>query len=195
MPSTRRVPRLQSQRGRSAALSNGLLYPLNVLYAQAGVALPAVKEISPVHLPPPYDELLVHENDMTLTLERYFGGPVAVRVLSSALKGQWYFRRVLLVQKASGRPLAMAAVRIRFTVLGVRYRAQVLREQKPLGRILRDAGVNFLSRPTGFFEVTPNSEMMGVFWMPEPRALYGRRTHVTLVDARIGDIVEIIPLV
>ena len=195
MPSAHRVLRLHPPRGRTAASSNGLLYPLDVLYAQAGVALAAAKEIAPVHIPPPYDGLLVHENDMTLTLERHFGGRVAVRVLSSALKGQWYFRRVLLVQKSSGRPLVMAAVRIKFTVLGARYRARVLREQEPLGRILRAAGVNFRSRPTAFFEVMPNSEMMGVFWMPEPRALYGRRTHVTLADARIGDIVEIIPLV
>ena len=195
MPSAHRVLPLQPPRGRAVAAIDGLLYPLDVLYAQAGIASPAAKEMSPADIPPPYDGLLVHENDMTSTLERHSGGRVAVRVLSTAFKGQWYFRRVLLVQKSSGRPLAMAAVRIRFTVLGVKYRAQVLREQEPLGRILRDAGVNFRSRPTGFFEVTPNAEMMGVFWMSEPRPLYGRRTHVTLAGARIGDVVEILPLV
>ena len=39
----------------------------------------------------------------------------------------------------------------------------------PLGRLLRDGGVDYRSRPTGFLAVTPNSEMMGVFWMREPR--------------------------
>ena len=176
-------------------MSNGLLYPLDVLYTQAGIAPPVVKKISSARVPPPYDGLLVHEEDMTLTLERHCGGRIAVRVLSSALKGQSYFRRVLLVQESSGRPLAMGAVRIRLDVLGARNRAKILRQREPVGRILRDGGVDFLSRPTAFFEVRPNAEMMGVFWMPESRALYGRRTHVTLAGVRIGDIVEILPLV
>ena len=66
--------------------------------------------------------------------------------------------------------------------------------EAPLGRVLREGGP-YVSRPTAFLEVTPNAEMMGVFWMPEPRTMYGRRTQVTLAGDRIGDIVEILPLV
>jgi chorismate-pyruvate lyase len=171
------------------------LYPLDVLYAQAGIAPPVVKKISRARVPPPYHGLLVHEDDMTLTLERHCGGRIAVRVLSCALKGQSYFRRVLLVEESSARPLAMGAVRIRLDVLGARGRAHILREKEPLGRILRESGVDFVSTPTAFFEVRPNAEMMGVFGMPASRILYGRRTHLTLAGARIGDIVEILPLV
>ena len=36
--------------------------------------------------------------------------------------------------------------------------------------------------------------MMGVFWMREPRTLYGRQTEVSLAGKKIGDIVEILPL-
>jgi hypothetical protein len=46
-----------------------------------------------------------------------------------------------------------------------------------------------------FFELTPNAEMLGVFWMSEPQALYGRRTELTVAGDKIGDIVEILPLV
>ena len=46
-----------------------------------------------------------------------------------------------------------------------------------------------------FLAVTPNPEMMGVFWMREPRTLYGRQTEVLLDGRRIGDIVEVLPLV
>ena len=171
------------------------MYPLDVLYAQAGITPPIVKRISRARVPPPYDGLLVHEDEMTATLERHCGGRIAVRVLSSALKGQSYFRRVLLVEESSARPLAMGAVRIRLDVLGVRNRAKILRQGEPLGRILHDDGVDFLSRPTAFFEVRPNAEMMGVFWMRESRTLYGRRTNVTLAGVKIGDIVEILSLV
>ena len=193
MPSTHRVPRLRPPAARAS--SNGLLYPLDILCVQAGIAPPVVKKISRARVPPPYDRLLVHEDDMTLTLERHFGGRIAVRVLASALKGPSYFRRVLLVRESSARPVAMGAVRIRLDVLGARNRTKILRQREPLGRILREGGVDFLSRPTAFFEVRPNSEMMGVFWMPKSRILYGRRAHVTLAGVRIGDVVEILPLV
>jgi hypothetical protein len=44
-----------------------------------------------------------------------------------------------------------------------------------------------------FLAVTRNSEMMGVFWMPASRLLYGRQTEVMLGQKRVGDIVEILP--
>jgi chorismate-pyruvate lyase len=176
-------------------MNNGLLYPLDVLYARAGIAPPIVKRISRDRVPAPYDRLLVHEDDMTQTLERHCGARIAVRVLHATLKGRSYFRRVLLVEEPSARPLAMAAVRIRLDAIGAANRAKILRQREPIGRILRDGGIDFLSRPTAFFEAKPNAEMMALFWMAEPRTLYGRRTHVTLGGARIGDIVEILPLV
>jgi hypothetical protein len=37
--------------------------------------------------------------------------------------------------------------------------------------------------------------MMGVFWMREPRTLYGRRTEMVHDGRKIGDIVEVLPLV
>ena len=89
----------------------------------------------------------------------------------------------------------MGAIRIRLDAFSARVRADILRNEVPLGRILRDGGVDFLSRPKVFLSITPNPEMMGVFWMREPRTLYGRQTEVLLGGRRIGDIVEVLPLV
>ncbi len=190
----RRVLKLPMRAGRAAVPRNGILYPLDVLYAQVGIVPPVARKTSPSRIPPPYHGLLAHENEMTQTLERHVGGPVAIRVLSTSSAGQWYSRRVLVVQESSARPVAMAAVRIRLDAFGARTRARILR-QTPLGRVLREGGVDYLSRPTAFFEVTPNAEMMGVFWMREARTLYGRQTQIMLGDAGVGDIVEILSLV
>jgi hypothetical protein len=46
-----------------------------------------------------------------------------------------------------------------------------------------------------FLAVIPNPEMMGVFWMREPKTLYGRRTEMIRNGTKIGDIVEVLPLV
>ncbi len=166
-----------------------------MLYAQLGVAPPVARKTSPVRIPSPYNGLLVHENEMTQTLEQHVGGPVTIRVLSTVLAGRWYSRRVLLVQEASGRPVALGAVRIRLDVFSAKTRARILRQQVPLGRVLREARVDYSTRPTAFFEVTPNAEMMGVFWMRDACTLYGRQTQMMLGDARVGDIVEILSLV
>jgi len=175
--------------------NNGMLYPLDVAYAQAGVAAPDAKLVSVDEIPPPYRSLLVHEHDMTLTLEQHFGGRVALRALSTFTEGRSYFRRVLLVQGYSGRPVEMGAIRVDLDAFALPIRTQILRSEVPLGRLLRDGGVDYRSRPKVFLAVTPNPEMMGVFWMREARPLYGRQTEVTVHGRKIGDIIEILPLV
>ena len=170
-------------------------YPLDVVYAQAGIEAPQTRAIAPNRIPLPYRSLLVHERDMTLTLESHFGGRVSLRALSTFRKGSSYYRRVLLVQEYSARPVEMGAIRIDLMAFKPRIRSQILGNRVPLGRLLRDGGVDYRSRPTVFLAVTPNSEMMGVFWMREPRVLYGRQTEMSIDGRKVGDIVEILPLV
>jgi chorismate-pyruvate lyase len=171
------------------------LFPLDLAYTQAGVALPAVRTIGPDEIPPPYQSLLVHEQDMTITLERHHGGPVLLRTLSTTTRSGWYLRRVLLVQAYSGRPVEMGAIRVKLDAFPLKIQRQILRNEVPLGRVLRNGGLDFHSKPRAFFAVTPNPEMMGVFWMREPRTLYGRQTALSAGGRRLGDIVEILPLV
>jgi hypothetical protein len=194
MPGTR-IRQLQRQQGRGVASTNGILYPLDALYARAGIAGPVVKRTTAQRIPSPYNGLLVHQNEMTSTLERHFGGRVAVRVLSTFSRGRSYFRRVLLALEDTGRPVSMGAVRLRLDAFSPAVRARILGEKTPLGRILSDAGIRYSSRPTAFLALTPNAEMLAVFWMSAPRTLYGRQTQLTVAGEAIGDIVEILPLV
>jgi hypothetical protein len=130
---------------------------------------------------------------MTMTLEQYFGGRISLRVLSTFFRKAWYFRRVLLVQEYSGRPVEMGAIRMELDVFSRRVRKQILSNEIPLGRLLRDARLDFKSQAKVFLAITPNSEMMGVFWMREPRTLYGRQTEVLYRGQHVGDIVEVLP--
>ena len=180
---------------RGASSPDGLLYPLDLFYERAGVSGPTVKPITADLLPPPFHDLLVHQNEMTATLERHFGSQLVVRVLSSFTRDGSYFRRVLLTVEYSGRPIAMGAVRLELDRFKPAIRSRILAEQVPLGRIFREAGVLYESRPKRYVQLVPNAEMLGIFWMAEPRTMYGRRTEVTTGGVGIGDIVEIIPLV
>lgn len=199
MTRRRSTPDRAARPGREAAgevpaLRNGLLYPLDMAYARAGMPPPAVEPIPAEALPLPYRALLVHERDMTITLEEHFGGRVVLRPLSTFTQGRSYFRRVLLAQEYSGRPVEMGAIRIRLDAFPASVQPEIRRNAVPLGRILRDAGVDFISRARVFLRVVPNAEMMGVFWMREPRPLFGRRTEVLYLGAHVGDIVEVLPL-
>jgi chorismate-pyruvate lyase len=166
---------------------------LDVVYAPAGVTPPAAVPIAAEKIPHPYRALLVHEGEMTRTLEQHVGGPIALRVLSTRARTGLYMRRVLLVEEANGHPVLMGAVRLKLEALPRPVRAEVARGQVPLGRVLRGAGVDFLSRPTGYLVVTPNPELMALFWMKAADTLYGRETEVLLGSRKIGEIVEILP--
>ena len=129
------------------------LHPLDLAYTRAGLEPPAATPIAPDEIPQPYRSLLVHQRDMTLTLEAHFGGRVVLRPLSTFISGPWYYRRVLLAQEYSGRPVEMGAIRMKLAALPRKVQAEIRRNQVPLGRILRDGGVDFTSVPREFFAV------------------------------------------
>ena len=192
------TPSARATRGKRTtrrASSRDTLYPLDGVHRRAGVEIPAMRIVAPYEIPMPYRSMLVHEDDMTITLERHFGGRVILRALSTFTSGAWYFRRVLLVQEYTGRPVEMGAIRMKLDRFGARVRKQILKNEVPLGRILRDSGFTYVSHAMAFLAITPNPEMMGVFWMREPKTLYGRRTELVRNGTKIGDIVEVLPLV
>ena len=80
-------------------------------------------------IPQPYRSLLVHQRDMTLTLEAHFGGRVVLRPLSTFVSGPWYYRRVLLAQEYSGRPVEMGAIRMKLAALPRKVQAEIRRNR------------------------------------------------------------------
>ena len=192
---TRPTRTTRGTRPTARTRASNTLYPLDVVYRRAGVEMPGMKIVAPYQIPMPYRSLLVHEDDMTITLERHFGGRLALRALSTFTSGAWYFRRVLLVQEYTGRPVEMGAIRMKLDGFGARLKKQILKNEVPLGRLLRDSGFKYVSHAMAFLAITPNPEMMGVFWMRESKTLYGRRTEIVRDGDKIGDIVEVLPLV
>ena len=157
--------------------------------------MPQVTVISPDQIPQPYRSLLVHDSDMTRTLERHVGERAVLRPLSSFSNGASYFRRVLLVQESSGRPAALGAIRVRLDAFAPRLRTKILAGQIPLGRLLREGRFAYTSKVKALFAVEPTPEIMGIFWMPESRTLYGRRCEMFRGKTKFADIVEVLPLV
>lgn len=87
-------------------------------------------------VPPPYQELLVHEHHMTVTMERYHGAAVEVEVLDSAIIDDRYCRKILLRTSDTGRVVQFGIVRFNLDVVTPAVRAEIEAGQTPLGRIL-----------------------------------------------------------
>src|SRR6185295_1072133 len=86
-------------------------------------------------VPPPYRDLLVHNQHMTVTVEAYHGSLVNVRVLEDRLEGDVYARKILLALQSNDKVVQFGLVRIRLNLVSPEVRAEIVSRQTPLGRI------------------------------------------------------------
>src|SRR3954470_4498490 len=89
--------------------ANPILYPLDELYARAGRTLPVIERIPGGQIPEPYRSLLVHESDMTPTLENHHGGGIHLKILHREQRDDFYFREVALLLRGSEKPVEFGA--------------------------------------------------------------------------------------
>ena len=169
-------------------------YPLEEFYALRGQPAPVMERIEAAEVPEPWQSLLVHQTDMTSTLEDFYKEQLHTEVLTRHMVENEYFREVALVLNGSGKRVEFGAIKIMLDLFPIEARQEILREQQPLGRILAVFGISFASRPRAFLRMAPDDFVRRALNLKEPRCLHGRRN--TLVDAwerPLAEIVEILP--
>ena len=175
-------------------MDRNLLYPLSEFYLQDGLTLPAVTGIDGQQLPEPYKTLLVHETDMTSTLEKYHDQKLRLRILRRRLEGDEYSRQVLLVTERDQKPVEFGAIKINLQHFAEEVRQQILEERRPLGAILYDEKIPYISRPIAFIQVTPDAIMKSVLGLGDNILLFGRRNVLMSPSQQIlADILEVLP--
>ena len=163
-------------------------------YALRGQPAPVLKRIDPVEVPHPWQSLLVHQSDMTSTLENFYKEQLHIEVLARHVAENEYFREVALVLNGSGKRVEFGAIKIMLDLFPTEARQEILREQQPLGRILAGFGIGFASRPRVFLRMASDEFIGHALNLKERQFLYGRRN--TLLDAwerPLAEIVEILP--
>ena len=171
-----------------------IAYPLDDFYAQAGMALPLIEAVAGEDVPEPYKTLLVHQDDMTPTLEKFHGDTIHLRVLRRQQRDDFYFREVVLVMDKDETPVEFGAIKINLALFSPTARQQILAERLPLGHILADCVVTHMSRPKAFLRVQSDALINSVLKLDGAHTLYGRRN--TLWDPQhrpLAEIVEILP--
>lgn len=169
-------------------------HPLDELYAHAGLALPHIDSIPGHEMPQPYQRLLVHEGDMTPTLEAFHNTTLHLKVLRRELHGDFYFREVLLVPDDGGKVVEFGAIKIHLALFPPAARQEILRERIPLGTILGRHKIEHLSRPKAFIKVRSDDLIDNILELSGHPTLYGRRNTLSNLEQHpIAEIVEILP--
>jgi len=179
---------------RHPVTTNSLFYPLSEYYEELDLSLPEITRLTPAELPEPYRSLLVHNRDMTPTLEAAHDGKLGLRLLRFARQDDVVNRTVALVLSRDGRTVAMGAIRIFLAHLPPAAKESVLEGHEPFGSILRQNGVEHSSRPVSYFRVKADSLIAGALGTELFHALYGRRN--TIWNGRgqsLAEVVEILP--
>lgn len=171
------------------------VFPLDEFYARSGLVLPPITRISGEQVPEPYRSLLVHENDMTPTLEKHHGGRIHLEILNREQRSDFYFREVILRLDENESPVEFGANKVSLLLFPPKARQLILEERLPLGSILKLCQIGHTTRPKAFFKVTADELIGRVLGVPAGSELFGRRATIADPQRRpLSEIVEILPL-
>jgi chorismate-pyruvate lyase len=175
-------------------IARALAHPLDEFYGQMGLTLPPLQEVEGEAVPQPYKQLLVHNDDMTPTLEKYYAQDIHLRLLGRRQKDNEYFREVVLLLDNNDQPVEFGAIKINLDLFAAEARREILEERRPLGHILNERHVPHASRPKAFLRVASDQIINEALQLTGAHVLYGRRN--TLFDPQdrpLAEIVEILP--
>lgn len=169
-------------------------YPLDDFYARAGMALPKMERVAGEEVPEPYRRLLVHENDMTPTLESFHGADIYLRILNREQRDDFYFREVVLQLENTDAAVEFGANKVNLALFPAKARHLILEEHVPLGRILKDCNIIHTTIAKAFFTVEPDDFILRALGLERSGTLYGRRANILDPQKRpLSEIVEILP--
>ena len=170
------------------------VHPLDEFHVRDNRALLPFIHVNDTPMPEPYHALLVHDRDMTRTLEQFHGGAIHLRVLSSYHEADAYWRESVLELDGSNRPVEFGAIKIHLNRFPEPWRSQILAEHLPLGGILNTSGLRYTSQPTAYLQFTPDDFITCALHLKGTALLYGRQN--TLRDDAgnvLAEIIEILP--
>lgn len=169
-------------------------FPLSEFYARAGLTLPRMEIIAGEAMPEPYRTLLVHEREMTLTLERFHDSEIYITAYSSEQRDGKYFREVVLHREKDNRPVEFGANCVSLNLFPPEARQVLLAEKVPLGRILKDHAIPHSIRVPLFFRVEADAAICHALGLSQLVLLYGRQA--VICDSRqqpLSQVIEILP--
>ena len=167
---------------------------LSKALARAGLSPEVFIWRSSEEIPEPFRALLVHEGDMTSTLERFHRERMLLEVLAEGHSDECYYREVILKGEGTGRAAEFGVIEIELDNFSQALQKLILRGEQPLGGILNQNGVAYKSQPLGYFSVAREALPPRLSPLGSARLFFGRYNQLKCQkDACLARILEIIP--
>lgn len=156
--------------------------------------VPGIELIEAAAIPEPYRSLLVHDKDMTGTLAAYWKQSIALLPLAVHREGDVLYRQVVLTAGPDRIPVEAGAIKIHLNRFPPEALPVITQSLQPLGAVLSEYKVPYVSAPRGFFRLAANKQLREAFDDPREQVLYGRRNRLTTPTGEtLAEVIEILP--
>jgi len=139
-----------------------------------------------------YRMLLAHDSHMTVTVERFHNGPVALRVLETKITPTHYARKILLARSSDGEIVQFGIMRLDFSCVSPEVRREVESQKTPLGRILIAHNVLREVHLTRLYKVTPGEDLRKLFNLSPGAITFGRTAVIHFDGEPAVELLEIV---
>ncbi|NDC63760.1 MAG: hypothetical protein EBZ59_07225 [Planctomycetia bacterium] len=156
-------------------------------------------------VPEPFRGLLDHHSHMTVAMERFHGGPLGLRIAAvhdgsgpaaAGPGGDGRYSREILLIAPSGRIVQHGIVRLDLGCVDPGVAAVIRAGERPLGRILIDAGLLRHVQRVNLLHVQPGPHLAGLLGLDDgtarPRVTYGRVAEISLAGRPAMELLEIV---
>ena len=168
------------------------LKTLIALFYPAPAELGHFEEVLISKMPEPYRLLLAHTEHMTVTVEKFHGSSVDVKVLDTLVRGSHYARKILLTRQSDGAVVQFGIMRINLALLAPAVRAEIESQRTPLGRILIEYDVLRKIHLMSLWQVAPGDDLCRIFNLAAPQTTYGRAAVIDCNDEPAVELLEIV---
>ena len=156
------------------------------------VELPDFELVSGDDIPQPYRDLLVHDQHMTVTLERFHRRAVVLRVLAQHRAGDEYGRMIVLGLQGSDEVVEFGIFRMDLSCCDEKVRDEVVAGKTPLGRVLIQHDVLRRIEPVAFLKIVPGSSLSSWLGLESPQPTYGRIAEIHCNNKLAIELLEVI---
>jgi hypothetical protein len=155
-----------------------------------------IREVAADAVPDVPRRLLDHRSHMTVAMERFHGGPVALRVVAerpapTGTPGERYAREILLL-RGDGAVVQHGIVRIDLDAVPPPTAAAIRAQRTPLGRILIDAGLLCDVQAVRLLEIAAGPHLAELFGCTAGALVYGRVAEIRVAGVAAVELLEIV---
>ncbi|GAA4427065.1 hypothetical protein [Bremerella cremea] len=168
------------------------LSELIALFYDRAEELGQFEEVSAQQTPPPFHQLLAHNEHMTVTVEQFHGCNVDVKVLEKRTDGQYYSRKILLTRQSDGKVVQYGIVRLNCEFLDDEPANEIKSERIPLGRVLIEHNVLREVQLTCLWHVQPAGELQELMALEPNETVYGRTALIYCNGEPAVELLEIV---